>query len=187
MKHLIITILSLIIVTGTAHADMNVNEKIPHELNLKDQKGEIQSFETLSGEQGMALFFIRSVNWCPYCQAQLVDLNKRAKEFEQRGYNVVALSYDPVGSLDRFTQQRSINFTLLSDTKSEAIKAFGLLNTDIREGSPHYGIPNPAIVIIGQDKMVQTIHQEDGYKKRPDLDEILRTLVYIDYERRQIK
>ena len=164
---------------------MDIGEKIPHNLSLNDQSGTIQSIDTLSGEKGLVLFFIRSVNWCPYCQAQLVEINKRVKDFEKQGYKVVALSYDPVGSLERFSNQRKITFPLLSDNKSVAIKAFGLLNTSIREGSPHYGIPNPTIMVIGHDMIIQSIHQEGSYKKRPDLDIVLRSLVYIDYDRRQ--
>lgn len=182
----LLSILFIGLLTISTHSfAMQVNEMIPHNLDLKDQNWKQQSFDTLSGEKGLVLFFIRSVNWCPYCQAQLIDLNKRIKEFNHQGYNVVALSYDPIGSLERFATQRRINFTLLSDPKSEAIKSFGLLNTSIKKGSPHYGIPNPAVVVIGRDKMVKTIYQEDGYKKRPDLDEILRSLVYIEYDKRQ--
>ncbi len=177
MKHLLL-ITYILIFSASSALSMDLNEKIPHDLALKDQSAVVQSFESLSGENGLVLFFIRSVNWCPYCQAQLIDVNKHISAFEQRGYKVAALSYDPVGSLNKFSAQRALTFPLLSDPKSEAINAFGLLNTDIDPASPHYGIPNPAIVIIDKNKMIKTIHQENGYAKRPSLDKVLESLVY---------
>jgi len=155
---------------------MELGQKSPHDLTLKDQNGDTQSFNKLSGEKGLAVFFIRSVDWCPFCQTQLKALNKRADDFKKTGYHIAALSYDPVVSLKRFEERHDITYTLLSDEASEVIKAFHLLNEDVPEDTRAYGTPHPAIVIIGRDQMIQTIHQEDGYKKRPDLDNILDTL-----------
>ena len=179
MKTFILSALSLVfIIVGTTQSAFAISagEKSPHNLTLKDHNGNMQSFDNLSGDKGLAVFFIRSVDWCPFCQSQLVALNKRVADFENQGYKVAALSYDPVVSLKRFRDKKSLSFTLLSDPDSEVIKAFHLLNEDVREGSKQYGTPHPAIVIIGKDKMIQTFHQEDGYKKRPDLNNVLDTL-----------
>ena len=179
MKTLILSTLSLVfIIVGTTQSAFAVNagQKSPHDLTVKDHNGDIQSFDNLSGDKGLAVFFIRSVDWCPFCQSQLVDLNKHISRFEKHGYKVAALSYDPVVSLKRFKDKKSLSYTLLSDPDSEVIRAFNLLNEDVRAGSKQYGIPHPAIVIIGKDKMIQTFHQENGYKKRPDLNNILDTL-----------
>ena len=46
------------------------------------------------GKNGVVLMFFRSADWCPYCQAQLIDMNGGVPEIEKRGYRVAALSYD---------------------------------------------------------------------------------------------
>lgn len=182
MKLLSFIFIGLTLLIPQAFATEITEATLPHNLVLESQSGETQSFDTLTGEQGLVLFFIRSVSWCPFCQAQLKDLNTRTEDFKQKGYNVAALSYDPVSDLERFATQQSIQYPLLSDKDSTAIKAFGLLNTDVRESSPHYGIPNPAVIVIKKDKTTQRVYQEDGYKVRPDLDEILGNLVEMHHE-----
>ena len=41
----------------------------------QDETGKPRSLESLMGEKGLVLFFFRSAAWCPFCQAQLMDLN----------------------------------------------------------------------------------------------------------------
>jgi len=46
------------------------------------------------GQNGLILTFFRSADWCPFCQAQLIDLNGGLTEVEKCGYHIAALSYD---------------------------------------------------------------------------------------------
>ena len=41
-----------------------------------DQTGTPRTLESLMGEKGLVLFFFRSAAWCPYCQAQLIELKR---------------------------------------------------------------------------------------------------------------
>jgi peroxiredoxin len=36
------------------------------------------------GDKGVVLFFFRSAAWCPFCQAQLIDLNSGVADIEKR-------------------------------------------------------------------------------------------------------
>ena len=78
------------------------------------------------GKNGLVLFFFRSADWCPYCQAQLIDVNGGVAEIEKRGYRVAGLSYDSPEILQAFTAKRHITYTLLSDPKSEVIDRYKL-------------------------------------------------------------
>jgi peroxiredoxin len=178
MRHILPLILAFILVPGVAWAVGSVNkgDEIPHDLTLQNQAGQVQSLDTLRGTKGITLVFTRSLDWCPYCQAQTIELNDRAGEFEQAGYPVVTLSYDSPEKLDAFAKKQDIDITLLSDPASEVIKAFGLLNTEHPIGSFAYGIPYPAVYVIGQDKIVRDIFFEEDYKDRPDVDEMLSSI-----------
>ena len=54
-----------------------VGETVPYPIEALDQTGMAQTFDTLKGDNGLILLFNRSVDWCPYCQNQVIDWNKK--------------------------------------------------------------------------------------------------------------
>jgi len=65
---------------------------------------------------------------------------------------------------------------MLSDQGSETIKAFGVLNEDFEPDHFAYGVPYPVVYVVGYDGVVQAVLQEDGYKKRPEIDVIVAAI-----------
>jgi peroxiredoxin len=153
-----------------------IGEGIPHDLSLKDQTGLDASFDALKGEAGLVVFFVRSADWCPFCQLQLKDFITRYQGFKDRGYEVVSVSYDSVEKLNRFSTQYAVPYKMLSDPASESIKAFDILNTKYTQGSRFYGIPHPTIYVINAQGVITHMFSESGYQTRPPVDGILRTL-----------
>jgi peroxiredoxin len=172
--------LSVVILTGLASVSAvhaaKIGESIPHNLSLKDQTGANVSFETLKGEKGLVVFFVRSADWCPFCQQQLKDFITRYQGFKDRGYEVASVSYDSVEKLNRFSTQYAVPYTMLSDPASESIKAFDILNTKYTQASRFYGIPYPTIYVINAQGVITHMFSESGYKARPPVDGILRSL-----------
>lgn len=142
---------------------------------LVDTGGETQSFETLAGAKGTVVAFVRSADWCPFCKKQLIDLEAAAAPLAHAGWTLVAVSYDPVETLAGYKAEKGLSYELLSDEGSVAIKAFNLLNTDMKPGSRYDGIPHPAIVFIAADGKVARTLREDGYKARPAVDLVIET------------
>jgi len=176
MARFILSFLSVFVLSlpaAAAETGIKVGEKIPGHLEAMTQSSEMVNFDDLAGEKGATLVFYRSADWCPYCQQQLIELNKRADEFGQAGYPLVGISYDGVQELDQFAAKRRIKYTLLSDRDSKIIKAFGILNEDNEPDSFAYGVPHPSIYVVGLDETVKAKYQEDGYKDRPNIDDIL--------------
>jgi peroxiredoxin len=60
-------------------------------------------------------------------------LQGRLTELQAKGLGLAAISYDPVETLAAFSRQRGITFPLLSDSGSETIKRYGILNTIVGE------------------------------------------------------
>ncbi len=168
MRYLILTLV-LILTPAVAFAkgDVNVGQKIPHNLELQDQNGKTRSFNDLKGKKGMVLVFVRSAQWCPFCQEQLLELNKKAKSFTDAEYPVVSVSYDTPQAMEKFITKNKPTITMLSDPRSQAIRAFGILNEDAAKGTRSYGIPHPGVYIVDANKKVQAKFFEVGYKKRP--------------------
>src|ERR1700730_2407296 len=100
-----------------------------------DQTGKPRTLADLMSKNGLVLFFFRSADWCPYCQAQLIDVNGGVAEIEKRGYHVAGLSYDRPDTVMTFTVKRRLTYTLLSDQKSEVIDRYNLRDPQYSPGS----------------------------------------------------
>ena len=144
-------------------------------VTLVDTAGVTQTFASLAGPKGTIAAFVRSADWCPFCKKQLIDLEAAAAPLAEAGWTLVAVSYDPVETLAGFKADKGLSYELLSDQGSAAIKAFNLLNTDVKPGSRYEGIPHPAVVFIAADGKVARTLRDDGYKSRPAVDLVIET------------
>lgn len=141
-----------------------------------DAQGKTVKWSEVTGEKGTVLVFFRSAKWCPFCQAQLISLKDAAAPLQQRGYRLVAISYDAPEVLADFTKKRAIPYTLLSDNKSAMIDAFKLRDPQYKPDSIAFGVPQPSIFIISPAGVIQAKLAEEGYKTRPPVDVVLKAV-----------
>jgi peroxiredoxin len=124
-------------------------------------------------------------------------LQARLTELQGKGLGLAAISYDPVETLAAFSQQRGITFPLLSDSGSETIKRYGILNTivdealgpnkddpTVKEATQKYvsavgvnpimkGIAFPGTFIIDRQGRVTSRFFEDFYVERNTVSSLL--------------
>jgi peroxiredoxin len=141
-----------------------------------DQLGKPHRLPDLIGRNGLVLFFFRSADWCPYCQAQLIDVNGGVAEIEKRGYRVAGLSYDSPEILQAFTVKRHLTYTLLSDPKSEVIDRYKLRDPQYPPGSRAYGVPRPIILILDPSAVIKAKLYEESFKNRPPVTAVISKL-----------
>jgi peroxiredoxin len=141
-----------------------------------DQSGAPRTLQSLMGANGLVLFFFRSADWCPYCQAQMIDLNTAVAAVERRGYRMAGISFDTPQILKTFIERRQIRYTLLSDPKSEIIDRFGLRDPQYPPGSFAYGVPRPIILILDKAGTIKAKLYEDTYTKRPPAGLVINTI-----------
>ena len=153
-----------------------VDSKVPDIGMPPDQTGTPRSLASLMGEKGLVLFFFRSADWCPYCQAQMMDLNTGLAEIEKRGYKMAGISYDSPQILKTFIERRKIGYTLLSDPKSEVIDRYNLRDPQYPPGSKAYGVPRPIIFILDTNGVIKAKLYEATYRKRPPVGLVIETL-----------
>ncbi len=185
-KLLIVISVSLFTVSAQAQ-DLGPAEgtKIPHDLSLMTTAGKVENFDDLKGENGLALFFVRSVDWCPHCKRQAIEVNGRAQEFRDRGINPIFVSYDSPEIQKNFYGANNFTMPFLSDAENEVINAFGVLNSDsISERNPLYGYPHPLVFIVTPDGTIKSklyVEKEDGtygsaVRERPEIADILAAI-----------
>ena len=95
-----------------------------------------------------------------------MQLERKREQFEQRGVRIAAVSYDSVEVLKNFADRTGIGFPLLSDPDSSVIRAFGVLNEEIREDHPFFGIPHPVEFLLAPDGTVKEKFHEESYRDR---------------------
>jgi peroxiredoxin len=170
----LIAALALILPTVALAFDIGpaVGSKVPP-ISATDVVGKPVTIKSLSDKNGVVLVFFRSAKWCPFCQKQLMELKAAQAPLAQRGYRLVALSYDSAEVLTSFTTKQQIPFTFLSDQGSTTIDAFKLRDPQYKEGSFAYGVPMPAIFVISPRGVVQAKLAEEGYRTRPPVAAVL--------------
>ena len=147
-----------------------VGEKFPHRLEAPDQAGHAQSIDTLMGDKGLAVFFVRSADWCPFCKRQLVDINNRLAEFKALGINVVSISVDEIPLVTAFAAEQKIGYTMLADPKGAINESLGIRDPQYPVGSAAFGVPRPVLYVLDKTRTVRLQYMEPTYRTRPDLD-----------------
>jgi peroxiredoxin len=177
LRRIVLTLLFALCLTGTTRAADDLGPPIgsaaPDIGMPLDQTGAPRRLVDLMGSKGLVLMFFRSAEWCPYCQAQLIDINSGVADIEKRGYRIAALSYDKPETLAAFTARRSIGFTFLSDPKSEVIDRYNLRDPSYPQGSRAYGVPRPIIFILNRDGIIKGKLYEEGFKQRPPVSAVI--------------
>jgi peroxiredoxin len=153
-----------------------VGTKVPTIGMPLDETGKPRSLGSLMGKNGMVFFFFRSVIWCPFCQAQLMDLNSGVAAIEKRGYSLVGISYDVPSAEANVIAKRGLKFTLLSDPKSEVIDRYKLRDPQYKLGNMAYGVPRPIIFILNRDGVIKAKLYEDTFKTRPPVGLVIETI-----------
>jgi peroxiredoxin len=169
---------TVVLSTGTAWAaedpGPSVGQRFPHTLAAPDQTGQSRSLETLMGEKGIAVLFVRSADWCPFCKAQLVDIKQHLGRFQGLGLNVVTVSVDGVPEVAAFAREQKIAYTMLADPNGEINESLGFRDPQYPVGSAAFGVPRPTLYIIDRAGTIRARYMEPTFRTRPDLEVVLR-------------
>jgi peroxiredoxin len=86
------------------------------------------------------------------------------------------VSYDPVAKIASFAEARQIGYPILSDPKSEIIRAFDLLNETYAPGNFAHGVAHPIIFVVDPSGVVRHRFAEENYQQRPAVDLVLEAI-----------
>lgn len=142
------------------------------EFSAMTSAGETVDLAGISGENGAVVVFSRSLDWCPFCKKQALELEAVTAELADAGWSMNIITYDSPEILADFSSENELSYNFLSDTDSAMIDAFGLRNTEVTAGSRFDGIPHPAIIYIKADGEVAGVQKEEGYRDRPPTEGI---------------
>jgi DsbC/DsbD-like thiol-disulfide interchange protein len=100
-------------------------------------------------------------------------LQHSAGALAKSGLGLASISYDSPAVLARFAGAHQITFPLLSDKRSEVIRRYGILNTNIPAGHRFYGIPFPGEYLVAPDGRVADKIFLPSFQERGTASEVL--------------
>ena len=95
---------------------------MPH-FSVIDQDGNTVTSENLIGRKTIIYFYPKDNT--PGCTDEACNLRDNHERLIAQGYQVIGVSKDSATSHRKFIDKLSLPFTLLSDTSTEMLQAFG--------------------------------------------------------------
>lgn len=141
------------------------------DFTLQDSTGSEVALRALLRKGKVALAFVRSANWCPFCRKQLQDLEKNLPAIQATGIQLIAISYDSPATNAIAAAKLGLTFPLLSDHGSKVIDAYGIRNHEATGRAD--GIPHPVLFLLDQKGVIRVKLMRDGFRERPESSEII--------------
>ena len=148
---------------------------------VRNPDGSDHVFDPKHLKKPIVLIFYRG-GWCPFCNAHLGALKKVEPDLLRLGYDLAFLSTDRPEILFSSLKEPDIHYTLLSDARMTASRAFGLayrlddatyqkyktfgLDLEATQGETHHELPIPAVYIIDRKGVIRFAHSDPDYKVR---------------------
>lgn len=136
--------------------------------------------EQVNGKPAILVFY--RGGWCPYCNLQLSELRLITKDAEALGYQMIAISPDRPEELSRTLTRDKLDYTLLSDARADALRAFGIgfrvddatiekyrgygIDLEKASGENHHALPVPSVFIVDANGILQFSYSHPDYKVR---------------------
>lgn len=101
---------------------LNIGDRMP-DFEVVDQDGNKVSSKDLAGKRTIIYFYPKDNT--SGCTAEACNLRDNYAALVARGYNVIGVSKDSATSHRKFADKYELPFTLLSDTSTQMLQAFG--------------------------------------------------------------
>lgn len=134
----------------------------------------------LAGKPAILVFY--RGGWCPYCNLQLSELRLIEDQAKALGYQMIAISPDRPEELSKTLDKNDLTYTLLSDSKAEALKAFGIgfrlddvtylkykaygIDLETASGDKSRALPVPTVYIVDGQGVLQFGYSHPDYTIR---------------------
>jgi len=150
-------------------------------------KGRFVPLEGLLGEGPVVLAFHRG-HWCPYCRLNMAGL----AEIEDRAApaQIVGISAETQQYTRKLQQEAGGRFPILSDVGAGYALSMNLVvrvdqqmssmiegagwDIPLYQGGTDWILPIPAVFVVRQDGIIAARHVDPDYRKRMELDDLLR-------------
>ena len=129
------------------------------EFEVMDQDGKVVSSKELLGKKTIIYFYPKDNT--SGCTAEACSMRDNYEAMVAKGYNVVGVSKDSVASHKKFAQKYELPFTLLADTSTEMIQAFGAWGEKSLYGRKYMGTLRLTFIFDEKGTLIEIIEKVD--------------------------
>ena len=142
------------------------------DFQLKDADGNAFRLSALRGSPVLIKFY--RGYWCPYCVAELDQLNRYADQFESLGVKLIAVSSDNADELRMFAKKHDWAIRLLADPDLAAHRLYNVQHRKFaaRRG-PFREIAIPTTILLDRNGRVLWLERTPDFRVRPQADMVL--------------
>lgn len=137
---------------------LKIGDRMPH-FEVMDQDGNIFNSNSLTGRKTIIYFYPKDNT--SGCTAEACNLRDNYAALTAQGYNVVGISKDSAKSHKNFASKYDLPFTLLADTSTEILQAFGAWGEKKMYGKPYMGTLRKTFIFDEEGTLVRVIEQVD--------------------------
>lgn len=137
---------------------LKIGDKMPY-FEVEDQDGNKFSSSQLLGRKTIIYFYPKDNT--SGCTAEACNLRDNYSRLVAEGYNVVGISKDSVKSHKNFATKYDLPFTLLSDTSTEILQAFGAWGEKKMYGKTTMGTIRKTFIFDEAGILVRIIEKVD--------------------------
>lgn len=168
--------------------DSGIEKKIP-------KQGESFPNVTIKGvsvsdrlKQGPLLLTVYRGGWCPYCMAQLKEIESRLQDFKNKKVQVLAISPETDKEVSKTKKKNNLSIELVSDLNYQVLRKLNLvfkvedkvlteynkmgLDLSQSQGNNNGELPIPATFLIDQKGIIVYSFADADYTKRAKLEDI---------------
>lgn len=150
-----------------------IGEKIPNVI-LQDVNGKDVQTKSIVNKKTVLVFY--RGGWCPYCNAQLSEMQEIESDILKLGYQIVAISPDSPNFLKETTEKDKLKYQLFSDADGNLAKGVGIafkapekyskMLGKYSDGKNNEILPVPTVYVINADGEIEFMYINPNYKNR---------------------
>ena len=137
---------------------IKIGDKMP-DFEVVDQDGKTVRSQDLLGKKTIIYFYPKDNT--SGCTAEACNLRDNYEAMAAKGYNVIGVSKDSAVSHKKFAEKYQLPFTLLADTSTEMIQAFGAWGEKSLYGRKYMGTLRETFIFDENGILVEIIDKVD--------------------------
>ncbi len=139
--------------------------------SLPDQNNNVHALAQYAGKWVIVYFYPKDAT--PGCTKEACNFRDGRQVLKDAGAVVLGISKDTVASHKKFADKHNLNFTLLSDTSTETIQAYGAWAQKKFMGREYMGINRNTYLINPEGDIAKTY---EGVNPLTHVGELLKDL-----------
>ncbi len=147
---------------------VEVGQKAPG-FEIPDTELKMRTLQEFAGKKVIVSFFVAASS--PVCETELCAFRDSQSELASMGAQVVAISNDGPFANKAFAEKNGIEFPVLADYASKAIRDYGVLMPDLLH-IKGYNAAKRSVFVVMEDGTVGYKWVSDDPLKEPDYGKI---------------